>query len=199
MVNKDKVQKIFDDMLISKNKYNVITEESAKEILTEYGIKVPRYSLVSNPEEAVEKSKDLGFPLVAKIVSPQILHKTDVQGVKVGLNSPADVHETFNDMYKRLSNQYNIKGILLERMVPSGIELIIGLQNDPQFGPVIMVGLGGIYTEIFRDVSFRVLPITKKDAEELIENLKGKQILKGFRGANPINIEMLSDALVKIG
>ena len=200
MVNKDKVQKIFDDMLISKNKYNVITEESAKEILTEYGIKVPRYSLVSNPEEAVEKSKDLGFPLVAKIVSPQILHKTDVQGVKVGLNSPADVHETFNDMYKRLSNQYNIKGILLEKMVPSGIELIIGLQNDPQFGPVIMVGLGGIYTEIFKDVAFRMLPITKQDAIEMLEDLKGKQILKGFRGAERIDVEnMLSHALVNIG
>ena len=161
---------------------------------------MPRYSLVSNPEEAVEKSKDLGFPLVAKIVSPQILHKTDVQGVKVGLNSPADVHETFNDMYKRLSNQYNIKGILLEKMVPSGIELIIGLQNDPQFGPVIMVGLGGIYTEIFKDVAFRMLPITKQDAIEMLEDLKGKQILKGFRGAERIDVEnMLSHALVNIG
>src|SRR5919197_1276460 len=127
-------------MLISKDKHNVITEESAKEILTKYGVKVPAYSLVSNADEAVEKSKDLGFPLVAKIVS-------------------------------------------------SGIELIIGLQNDPQFGPVIMVGLGGIYTEIFKDVAFRMLPITKQDANEMLEGLKGKQILKGFRGAEPIDIE----------
>jgi 3-hydroxypropionyl-CoA synthetase (ADP-forming) len=200
VIETDKIQKIFDDMLISKDKHNVITEELAKEILTKYGVKVPAYSLVSNADEAVEKSKDLGFPLVAKIVSPQILHKTDVRGVKVGLNSTLEVHETFNDMYKRLSNQYDVKGILLEKMVPSGVELIIGLQNDPQFGPVIMVGLGGIYTEIFKDVAFRMLPITKQDATEMLEGLKGKQILKGFRGAEPIDIEnMLSNALMNIG
>jgi 3-hydroxypropionyl-CoA synthetase (ADP-forming) len=136
---------------------------------------------------------------VAKIVSPQILHKTDVGGLRVGLSSEEEVRQTFTDLYTRLSNQYEVKGVLLEKMVPQGIELIVGLQNDSQFGPVIMVGLGGIYTEIFKDVVFRILPITNADATNMIEDLRGKQILKGFRGADPINIEMLSDALVKIG
>jgi 3-hydroxypropionyl-CoA synthetase (ADP-forming) len=136
---------------------------------------------------------------VAKIVSPQILHKTDVGGLRVGLSSEEEVRQTFTDLYMRLSNQYEVKGVLLEKMVPQGIELIVGLQNDSQFGPVIMVGLGGIYTEIFKDVVFRILPITNADATNMIEDLRGKQILKGFRGADPINIEMLSDALVKIG
>ncbi len=192
-----RVQEIFDDIISKKNK--VITEESAKEILTEYGIKVPTYALVKTESEAVEKAKQIGFPLVAKIVSPEILHKTDVKGVKVGLASEAEVRETFVDMHGRLSNQYETKGILLEKMVPPGIELIVGLQNDPQFGPVIMVGVGGINTEIFKDVSFRVLPITKKDAIEMINDLKGKQILKGFRGSEAVDMDMLGNAIANIG
>ena len=192
-----RVQEIFDDIISKKNK--VITEESAKEILTVYGIKVPTYALVKTESEAVEKAKQIGFPLVAKIVSPEILHKTDVKGVKVGLASEAEVRETFVDMHGRLSNQYETKGILLEKMVPPGIELIVGLQNDPQFGPVIMVGVGGINTEIFKDVSFRVLPITKEDAIEMINDLKGKQILKGFRGSEAVDMDMLGNAIANIG
>jgi 3-hydroxypropionyl-CoA synthetase (ADP-forming) len=198
MYDKSKVQGIFDN-IISRRKDKVITEESAKEILSEYEIKVPRYALVTNVNESIKKANELGFPLVAKIVSPQILHKTDVGGLRVGLTSEKEVRQTFTDLYTRLSNQYEVKGVLLEKMVPQGIELIVGLQNDSQFGPVIMVGLGGIYTEIFKDVVFRILPITNADATNMIEDLRGKQILKGFRGADPINIEMLSDALVKIG
>ena len=197
MVDKNKINKILDPIISSKDK--VITEESAKEILTEYGIKVPKYTIVTNADESSQKAETVGFPLVAKIVSPQILHKTDVKGVKVGINSGSEVRETFVDMYNRLSKQYPLKGLLLEEMVPSGIELIVGLQNDKQFGPVIMVGLGGIYTEIFKDVSFRVLPITKHDAIEMIEDLRGKQILKGYRGSEPTDMNMLSDALVNIG
>ena len=197
MYDKSKVQGIFDNIISGKDK--VITEESAKEILSEYEIKVPRYALVTDVNESIKKANELGFPLVAKIVSPQILHKTDVGGIRVGLSSEEEVRQTFTDLYTRLSNQYEVKGVLLEKMVPRGIELIVGLQNDSQFGPVIMVGLGGIYTEIFKDVVFRILPITNADATTMIEDLRGKQILKGFRGADPINIEMLSDALVKIG
>jgi 3-hydroxypropionyl-CoA synthetase (ADP-forming) len=197
MYDKSKVQGIFDNIISGKDK--VITEESAKEILSEYEIKVPRYALVTDVNESIKKANELGFPLVAKIVSPQILHKTDVGGIRVGLSSEEEVRQTFTDLYARLSKEYEVKGVLLEKMVPKGIELIVGLQNDSQFGPVIMVGLGGIYTEIFKDVVFRVLPITNADATTMIEDLRGKQILKGFRGADPINIEMLSDALVKIG
>ncbi len=192
-----KVKEIFDDIISKKDK--VITEESAKEILTAYGIKVPMYALVKTESEAVKKAKEIGFPLVAKVVSPEILHKTDVSGVEVGLRSEAKVRETFADMKERLSKRYEIKGILLEKMVPSGIELIVGLQNDPQFGPVIMFGMGGINTEIFKDISFRVLPITKEDAREMIEDLRGKQLLKGFRGVEAVDIDMLCTALVNIG
>src|SRR6266498_4578699 len=170
------------DAIISSSRdgSKVITEESAKKILEQYDISVPDYSLVTSSEEAAAKSRQLGFPLVLKIVSQDILHKTDVGGVKIGLRSEQEVMKAFEEMYFRLKEKHHVKGVLLEKMVPQGVEVIIGLQNDAQVGPCIMVGLGGIYTEIFKDVSFRVLPINKSDAYEMLENLKGKAILKGF-------------------
>ena len=196
MVDKQKIQNIVES---SKGNPKVITEESSKEILSEYGIKVPQYALVTSSDEAVKKSKEIGFPLVAKIVSADILHKTDVGGVKVGLRSEDEVKKAFDDMYHRLKEKFDVKGVLLEKMVPNGVELIIGLQNDSQFGPSIMVGLGGIYTELFKDVSFRVLPITKDDAIKMLNSLRGRDILKGFRGSKTVNMDMISEAIVNIG
>src|ERR671910_614155 len=177
---------------------DLVAEESAKAILTNYGIKVPPSALVSTTQEAADKAKQLGFPLVAKIVSPEILHKTDVKGVRVGLKSEQEVRYAFDDMYGRLSAKYHVKGVILERMVDPGLEVIVGLQNDPQFGPVIMFGLGGINTEIFKDVTLRVLPITPKDIEEMVESLRGKTMLKGFRGSEPIDHAYISEIIMKI-
>ena len=193
------VKQIFDETIQTDHK--VITEESAKSILKSYGISVPDYALVTSTNEAVKAAKKLGFPLVMKVVSPQILHKTDVGGVKVGIDNVNDVKKTFNDMYGRLSKKkgVDVKGILLEKMVPKGVELIVGLQNDPQFGPVIMVGLGGIMTEVMKDVAFRMLPITTSDAKSMIDELKGSKLLKGFRGSKPIDLNMVSKMLVQIG
>ncbi len=190
---------VFEDTI--KTDHKVITEEESKTILKRYGISVPPYALVNSADEAAKAAKKIGFPLVMKVVSPQILHKTDVGGVKVGLDNVQDVKKTFNDMYGRLSKKkgVHVKGILLEKMVPKGVELIVGLQNDPQFGPVIMVGLGGVLTEVFRDVAFRMLPISLSDAKSMLNELKGSKILKGFRGSKPIDINMLANALVKIG
>ena len=196
MTTTDLVAKVYEDA--RKNNQSVITEESAKAILNNYRIKVPPSALVSTTQEAADKAKQLGFPLVAKIVSPEILHKTDLKGVRVGLKSEQEVRDAFDDMYGRLSAKYHVKGVILERMVDPGLEVIVGLQNDPQFGPVIMFGLGGINTEIFKDVTFRVLPITPKDTEEMIENLKGKSMLKGFRGSEPVDLSIVSDMLMKI-
>jgi 3-hydroxypropionyl-CoA synthetase (ADP-forming) len=196
MVDKNKISVLIDS---ARGSPKVITEESSKEILSEYGISVPPFALVTSSEEAVAKAREIGFPLVAKIVSPDILHKTDVQGVKVGLNTEEEVKSAFEDMYPRLKSRFDVKGILLEKMIPPGAELILGLQNDTQFGPSLMVGIGGIYTEVFKDVAFRILPIDKNIALQMVESLKGKAILKGFRGAAPINLDMLSDAIVKIG
>ena len=193
------VTKIFEETIATDHK--VITEELSKSVLKKYGVKVPGYTLVNSTKEATKAARKLGYPLVMKIVSPQILHKTDVGGVKVGLQNEKEVKRAFNDMYKRLSKKKGVqlKGILLEKMVPQGVELIVGLQNDPQFGPVIMVGLGGVLTEIFKDVAFRMLPITVADAKSMLQELKGAKILQGFRGSKPIDQNMLAKALVQIG
>jgi 3-hydroxypropionyl-CoA synthetase (ADP-forming) len=193
------VKQVFDETI--KTDHKVITEEDSKSILKFYGISVPPYALVTSEDEAAKAAKKVGFPLVMKVVSPQILHKTDVGGVKVGIDNINDVKKTFKDMYGRLSKKkgVHVKGILLEKMVPKGVELIVGLQNDPQFGPVIMVGMGGILTEVMRDVAFRMLPITPSDAKSMLEELKGSKLLKGFRGSKAIDINMLANALVKIG
>ena len=193
------VTKIFEETIATDHK--VITEELSKSVLKKYGVKVPGYALVNSTKETTKAARKLGYPLVMKVVSPQILHKTDVGGVKVGLQNEKEVKRSFNDMYKRLSKKKGVqlKGILLEKMVPQGVELIVGLQNDPQFGPVIMVGLGGVLTEIFKDVAFRMLPITVADAKSMLQELKGAKILQGFRGSKPIDQNMLAKALVQIG
>jgi len=193
------VKKIFEEIIQTKHK--VITEELSKSILKTYGVKVPPFALVTSAEDAAKQAKKIGFPLVMKVVSPQILHKTDVGGVKVGLENINDVKKTFNDMYGRLSKKkgVDVKGILLEKMVPKGVELIVGIQNDSQFGPVIMVGLGGIMTEVMKDVAFRMLPITTSDAKSMINELKGSKLLKGFRGSAPIDLNMVAKMLVDIG
>lgn len=193
------VKAIFEETIQTDHK--VITEELSKEILKEYGVDVPPFALVTSAAEAAKQAKKIGFPIVMKVVSPQILHKTDVGGVKVGINSVGDVKKTFNDMYGRLSKKkgVDVKGILLEKMVPKGVELIVGIQNDPQFGPVIMAGLGGIMTEVMKDVAFRMLPITTSDAKSMLNELKGSQILKGFRGSEPVDLGMAANMLVRIG
>lgn len=193
------VKKVFEETIQTDHK--VITEELSKSILKTYGVKVPPFALVTSAEEAVKQAKKIGFPLVMKVVSPQILHKTDVGGVKVGLDNVNDVKKTFKDMYGRLSKKkgVDVKGILLEKMVPKGVELIVGVQNDSQFGPVIMVGLGGIMTEVMKDVAFRMLPISTSDAKSMLSELKGSALLKGFRGSESIDTNMVAKMLVQIG
>lgn len=193
------VRNIFEETIVTDHK--VITEELSKTILREYGISVADYALVTDIDNAVSEADRIGFPLVMKVVSPQILHKTDIGGVKVGVQSKEEVREAFTEMYERVSHKEGVelKGILLEKMVPSGIELIVGLQNDPQFGPVIMAGLGGIFTEVLKDVSFRMLPMSVEDATSMLMELKGAKILQGYRGSDPVDVDMLAKALVRIG
>ncbi|RNJ78824.1 MAG: acyl-CoA synthetase [Nitrosopumilus sp. B06] len=192
-------RRIFENTMQTDHK--IITEESSKSILKNYGVKVPPFALVTSAEEAASQAKQIGFPIVMKVVSPQILHKTEVGGVKVGLENTTDVKKAFTDMYGRLSKKrgVDVKGILLEKMVPKGVELIVGIQNDSQFGPIIMVGMGGIMTEVIKDVAFRMLPITSADVRSMLNELKGAKLLKGFRGSAPIDMGMLTKMLMQIG
>jgi 3-hydroxypropionyl-CoA synthetase (ADP-forming) len=167
-----------------------------------YGFIAPRSGFATNADEAASLAARLGFPVVLKIASPDILHKTDVGGVELGLDSEDDVRATFSRIMSSIREkvpQARIEGISVEEMCKEGVEIIIGLNNDEQFGPVIMFGLGGIFTEVLHDVSFRVLPITRDDARGMIQEIRGRPILEGYRGQLPVSEETLVELLLKAG
>jgi 3-hydroxypropionyl-CoA synthetase (ADP-forming) len=159
-----------------------------------YGFQAPRSGTAKSPDEAVQIATNIGFPVALKLVSPDILHKTDVGGVALGLNSADEVRQAFSRVSAAAhvaKPQARIEGIQVQEMVPGGTEIIIGLLDDPQFGPAIMFGLGGVFTEILRDISFRPLPISRTDALQMIHETQGHELLQGYRGALPVSEEML--------
>ncbi|MFX1295683.1 MAG: acetate--CoA ligase family protein [Promethearchaeota archaeon] len=178
-----------------------LMEHESKLITNAYGIGTSKEFVVNSVDEAVKSARKIGFPVVAKIVSPDILHKTDAGGIKLNLNSDGEVREAFNEIMKNAKaykSDANIIGINIQQMAPKGItEIIIGLTTDPQFGPALMFGLGGIFVEIYKDVSFRVCPITEYDAREMIEEIKAYPILNGFRGRPKADVDTLIDMLLK--
>jgi acyl-CoA synthetase (NDP forming) len=179
----------------------ILTEIEAKQVIKDAGIKVVETRLAKSVKEAVAISRDIGFPVVLKIASPDITHKTDAGGVKVGLKNAADVKKAYNEIMASVTNKYpkaDIQGIAVQAMAKPGIEIIVGMNKDDQFGPVIMFGLGGIFVEVLKDVSFRLIPIVKRDAEEMIKEIKGYALLNGYRGQEPANLPALIDVLLKV-
>jgi acyl-CoA synthetase (NDP forming) len=177
-----------------------LDERAGKSLLAEYGIAVPQSLTVKNASEVDAAFNKLRTPLAVKIMSPDILHKSDAGGVKVGLISAAEVKDAINAMAASPQiKAARIDGYLIEEMAPAGQEIVIGGLRDPYFGPLVMVGLGGIFVEVLRDVSFRICPITRIDAEEMIDELKGAAILDGVRGRNPASRAAIVDALLKVG
>ncbi len=177
-----------------------LDEHAGKALLTEYGVSVPQSLTVKNAGEVDAAFATLKPPLVVKIMSPDILHKSDAGGVKVGLQSAAAVKDAINAMAASPKIKgARIDGYLLEEMAPAGQELVIGGLRDPQFGPLVMVGLGGIFVEVLRDVSFRICPITRLDAQEMLDDLKGAAILDGARGMKPVSRDAIIDVLLKVG
>ena len=177
-----------------------LDESSGKSVLAHFGISVPKSLIIRDVTEAAQACAGLRQPLALKIVSPDILHKSDAGGVKVGLRSAQDVEDAIRTMMKlpAIANA-RVDGFLLEEMAPAGLEVVIGGLRDPQFGPMIMVGLGGIFVEVLADVSFRICPIDRVDAEEMLDELKGKALLDGARGRKPVSRAAIVDALLKVG
>ncbi len=176
----------------------VLTAESF-EILKEYGIPVPPYGIAKTAEEALRIADEIGYPVVMKIVSPDILHKTDVGCVKLNVGRE-EVIRTFHELVKRAEDylKADVEGVLVQKMMPQGREVIVGMKRDPQFGPLVMFGMGGIYVEVFKDVSFRIAPFSKRDAEEMVKEVKAYRILKGVRGERPSDIDSLVDVIVRV-
>jgi acyl-CoA synthetase (NDP forming) len=175
-------------------------ELAGKRLLASFGIPVPKSLVVQDAAEAAAACGKLKLPLVLKVVSPDILHKSDAGGVKLGLGNADEVEEAVRAMMKRPAiENARIDGFLLEEMAPAGLEVVVGGLRDPQFGPLVMVGLGGILVEVLADVSFRICPIGRLDAEEMLDELKGAALFRGVRGRSPVSREAVVDVLLKMG
>ena len=184
-----------------KEERTSLTELESKQILKEAGINTTEVKLARTKEEAISHANEFGFPVALKIVSPDILHKTDIGGVKLGLNNEQDVSNAYDEIISKIKKHEpaaKIQGVSVQPMARPATEVIIGMSKDPQFGPVLMFGLGGILVEVLKDVSFRIVPLTKRDASEMIREIKGYPILEGYRGQEPANLAVLEELLLKV-
>ena len=166
-----------------------------------YGFIAPRRGMATTADDAAALAVTLGFPVVLKIASPDVLHKTDIGGVELGCTSPAEVKAAYSrivENVRRKMREARIEGVSVEEMVGVGVEVILGLTRDPQFGPVLMFGLGGIFTELLHDVSFRPLPVSPEDARGMLKEIQGRPLLEGYRGQPPVSEEMLVGLLVNL-
>ncbi|MCK5112940.1 MAG: acetate--CoA ligase family protein, partial [Thermoplasmatales archaeon] len=168
-----------------------LAENEVKDLLKAYGIRTTNYKLVNKPEDL--ENLGLKFPVALKVCSSKILHKTDVGGVKLGIQNMNELKKTFQEFRKKFPKE----NLLVDQMEEKGVEIIVGLVQDPTFGLSIMCGIGGIFTELYKDVTFRVIPIDRYDAEQMMEEIKGKKLLEGFRNI-PANKELVADLLLKV-
>lgn len=178
-----------------------LLEPEAKTICSEYGIIVTKFKMATNEKEASKAADEIGYPVVLKITSPEIIHKSDAGGVLVNLKTPQEVENGYKKIIEN-AKKYNpaahIVGVLVQEMAPQSTETIVGAIKDPQFGQTVMFGLGGIFVELLKDVSFRVAPLTTDDAKEMITQLKAYPLLKGFRNTPPADIDALANVLIAV-
>jgi acyl-CoA synthetase (NDP forming) len=179
----------------------ILTEVESKDILEEAGIPTARARLATTADEAVAAAREVGFPVALKVVSPDITHKSDVGGVKLNLTTPDEVKAAFDEIIaaaKRAQPDAKVDGVSVQKMARPGIEVIMGMSQDAQFGPVLMFGLGGILVEVLKDVSFRLVPITPRDARQMVQEIKGRPLLEGYRGQEPADVEALEKLLLRL-
>ncbi|MCL4439750.1 MAG: acetate--CoA ligase family protein, partial [Firmicutes bacterium] len=178
-----------------------LSESSAKAVLEKYGIPVTRNAIAASADDAVIKAKIIGYPVALKVDSPDIPHKTEAGGLRLNLINDDQVRAAYDDIIRNVRGykpNARISGISVQEMLPEGTEVIIGVTRDPAFGPVIMFGLGGIFVEVLKDVSFRVAPVSPGDAADMIEEIKGYAVLKGVRGKPPADIKAIADIILRV-
>ena len=179
----------------------ILTEVESKQILAEAGIPIASAQLAASREEAVAAARQIGLPVVLKIVSPDISHKSDVGGVKLNLGSEEEVAAAFDeivDAAQRAEPGATVLGVSVQKMARPGVEVIMGMTKDPQFGPVLMFGLGGVFVEVLKDVAFRIVPLEPRDARQMIRDIQGFPVLEGFRGQEPADLAALEDMLMRL-
>ena len=179
------------DILLASKEAGWVLEPETKRLLASSGIDVPRYYWATRIEEAIRFSATIGYPVVGKVVSPKVIHKSEKDGVEVGIKNEEELRETFN----RFGKIDGFEGMLVEEML-SGMELIIGAKVDFQFGPVILFGMGGIWVEIYKDVILRMAPLSLCDIESMVKGLKGHALLEGYRGSKPLDLKGLERLLL---
>ena len=192
-----KVSKIIANVLKKKRKN--LLEPEAKAICQEYNIPVTNFRVARKEKEAIAFAEEIGFPVVLKIVSPDVIHKSDVGGVIVNLKVAGEVEEAYKTILanvKRHKPNANITGVLVQEMAPPSTEVIVGAIKDSQFGPSIMFGLGGIFVEVLKDVVFRIAPLTKQEATSMIAEIKAYPLLKGYRNKPPLDTDAIADIIV---
>ncbi len=198
-VNRHKVEAIIGKVKACGR--TILTEPEAKEVFAAYGLPVPKGKLAKNAEDAVKIARAVEYPVVMKIVSPQIIHKSDAGGVKVNIKSDEEVRKAFEEIIENAEHydpHAQIMGVYVQHMEPWGTETIIGSVNDSQFGPTVMFGLGGIFVEILKDVTFRIAPFSKEEAKDMIQEINGYKILKGARGEKPRDIDAIAEAVSRL-
>lgn len=184
-----------------KKRRGLLSEEVTAELFSLYGLTVPNQAVARSKEEAVRLSKQIGYPIIMKISSPQILHKTDIGGVRTNLKSPKDIQDAYDEILKNCEKNMPtaaIEGVLLQQFLPVGSEFIVGALRDPTFGPIVMVGLGGIYTELFRDTRFAIAPVSKEEAYRMLTSLTSWKLLTGMRGKGALDIDTLAETIERI-
>jgi len=184
-----------------KEKRTVLTEIESKQLVSEAGIPVVESKLAKSKAQAVSMSREIGFPVVLKVVSPDIIHKSDSGGVKLGLANAAQVGRAYTEIIaaaKRTDSKAKLHGVSVQKMARPGVEVIMGMSKDAQFGPVLMFGLGGVFVEVLKDVAFRIVPLVRRDASQMIREIKGYPVLEGYRGQEPANIKILEALLLKL-
>jgi len=180
---------------------SLLTEVEAKDLLKQAGVSVVDTRLATSREEAIALSGELGFPVVLKIASSDVVHKSDAGGVKLGLETADQVGEAYGEIMASIGKAFpdaKIQGVSVQSMARSGVEVIVGMSKDAQFGPVLMFGLGGVLVEILKDVSFRIVPLAKRDAAEMIREIKGYPLLEGYRGSEPVDVANLESMILKV-
>jgi len=185
----------------AKKEKRSLLETEAKELLKEYGIPVPDFMLIKNEEEIAGLAKKINFPIAMKIVSPDIIHKSDAGGVKLDIKDEKEAKLAYQEIIskvKKYNKEAQIFGMITYSMIPKATEIIIGMMKDPHFGSVAMFGLGGIFVEVLKDISFRIIPLEERDAREMITEIKGYEILKGARGNPSRDIQAIKEVLMKV-
>ena len=180
----------------------MMIEPEAIGLISKYGLAYPEYRLVNSSEDAARFAESIGRPVVFKVISPELLHKSDVGGVMTGIMGAKSAAQAYRDLMARMKRnapEIEITGILVCRQADPGLEVVLGGVRDPSFGPTVMFGLGGVFTEVIKDVSFRIAPLERIDAEEMIDEIRGRSLLNGYRGQPAIHRGRLIDALQAVG